>query len=113
MVRGARFDIVITKPAGVTTSNAQGRPVEGQPTTTSTRGSLDLLSAREVERAAAMGLRATASARVDHGTDVDETCTLEATGTLPAPDEQIAGSWLVAAVQHTRTHLRVLLRRSG
>lgn len=112
MARGSRFELTFTRPPKTTTSDARGFAPAGEPATTRMRGSVDLLSAREVQRAAAMGIRATAAARVSLRSDVGAADEVEVGGTLPEPDAQIAGGWLVSAVQHTRTHLRVLMRRA-
>lgn len=114
MVHGARFDLTFSRPPAVTASTSGGFAPTTTPVETACRGSLDLLTSREVERAAAMGTRATAAARVPLGTDVGAADTMQASADGPVVlQDELAGLWLVAAVQHTRTHLRVLLRRAA
>lgn len=113
MARAGAYELRIATPAAVTASDAGGYPVEADAAEAVVRGSFDLLAAREVERAAAMGIRAEASARVSRGTAVTAASLLTVQGRLPKPDPEIAGEWQVEAVQRQRTHLRVLVRRPG
>lgn len=112
---GDRFVFLLSNDPVVSTSDAEGTPTYAETVATQVRGSLAYLSAREAFQAQHYGEHIEAVAGLPHGTPVTHTSRLsiseELSGATPCVDEQLLGEWLVAAVVHRRTRLRVLLRR--
>lgn len=100
---------IITRPAPADVVDSEGRIVTGTAgPPVSVSGYLALTNRAEIELADALGVRVDAVFACARDTDVDEQCTLTATGVDPHLD----GSYSITAARPTPVHLRLLLQRT-
>lgn len=115
-MRGGRYVLTVERDPVIDTSDDEGKPDAADPARTNVCGcSFAMLSAREAERAGQFAEDLEAAAGMPHGTDVVESDRIVFDPDLNGgcvPD-QLAGTWTVGAVRHTRPRLRVLLRRNA
>lgn len=103
---GAPHAVTLSTP-GEPTVDGEGRTVPGEATTIEFRGSVDQLSARDVEIAAQVGQRHDIAVRCPLDVDPDEKASVIVTE--PAT---LAGTYAIDTIRTLRTHRRLLCSRT-
>lgn len=99
---GAPHDLVL-RTLGAVTVDAEGRTTRAPATDVTVRGSVDELSARDVEIAAQVGQRHDIAVRVPLDVDVDVK-----TQAIVTEPSTLAGTYEVDTIRTLRTHYRLL-----